>query len=393
MAKKPTREEIIDRILKSGVDAMTNDEYINAKTPMIFYCSQGHKWSAKLGNITHCHQGCPFCSGRMPIIGETDLWTTRPDVALLLLNREDGYKLMAGSGRHVDFKCPNCGAISNHILVNICKRGFSCSVCSDGISYPNKFMASCLEQLKVKYTPEYIIDGASYRYDFYLNDYNTIVEMHGRQHYEEWNKGKLTLADIQNNDVTKKDFAIKNGVDRYISIDSKCSDINYISSRIKISDLNDMFNLSVVDWFKCGFYAAGSLVYKAAELYNSGYDTASIAVKLNVSKSTVYKWLTKATELKLCNWIKDNGFINDKHPIVLLTTKEYFNSISDGGRKYNVPIANIAATCQKKREYAGVHPITGEPLVWRYIEDYNDNYVCDFMSLLNSHVHYRKNAK
>ena len=386
--KRPTKEEIDKRIIESGVDAKTDDVYINAITPMKFYCSKGHIWFAKLGNITHNHQGCPYCSGRRPIVGESDLWTTRPDVAALLLHHEDGYNLTAGSGKYVDFKCPNCGTISNHILSNICKRGCSCSVCSDGISYPNKFMASMLEQLGVNYSPEFIMGGKRYRYDFYLTDHQTIIEMHGRQHYERWDRSNQTLEEIQQNDNEKKYFAINNGVKNYIVIESKCSDINYIATRIKKSTLSMMFDLSKVDWYKCGFYATGSLVHKTASLYNEGYDVEFISNELKVDSTTIYKWLKRATELQLCNWVKNTGFLHDKHPIVLLNTNEQFNSVGDGSKKYHVPIQNIVKTCQRSRSYAGIHPETGEPMVWRYIEDYDESEIIDFVSLLNPHIKY-----
>ena len=71
-----------------------------------------------------------------------------------------------------------------------------------------------------------------------------------------------------------------------------------------------------------------------------------------------------------------------------LYTKEQFDSVSSGGRRYNIPVQNISKTCQKQRAYSGIHPETGEPLVWRYIEDYDENEVIDFMSLLNPHVKY-----
>lgn len=387
MKSSITNEEVrrrVDNVRNLGVDVYFDGVYVNAKTPIEVYCSKGHRWKTKLGNITHNHQGCPFCSGLRPIVGETDLWTTMPSIAALLLNPEHGYELTSGSNKHVDFICPNCGTISNRALNNICKRGFSCPVCSDGISYPNKFMASVLEQLKVDYTPEYIIEGGSYRYDFYLHKYNTVIEMHGRQHYEGFGEAKRqSLEEIQKNDVDKMNFAIDKNVEHYIVVDSKCSDINYISRNIKNSYLSTLFELSDIDWVQCGFYASGSLVYKSAELYNSGYDVKLIAEKLKVSPSSIHHWLNKATELGLCCWIKSSGFLNPTHAVVLLNTHEKFDSISDASRKYNVAVANISKNCQKDRTYAGTHPETGEPMVWRYIEDYNSGETIHFMSLVN----------
>ncbi len=44
-------------------------------------------------------------------------------------------------------------------------------------------------------------------------------------------------------------------------------------------------------------------------------------------------------------------------------------------RNFKNNFQNISKTCQKQRAYSGIHPETGEPLVWRYIEDYDENEV------------------
>lgn len=44
-------------------------------------CSRGHTWSAIVKNRTLLLTGCPYCAGTLPIIGETDLATLRPDIA------------------------------------------------------------------------------------------------------------------------------------------------------------------------------------------------------------------------------------------------------------------------------------------------------------------------
>jgi G:T-mismatch repair DNA endonuclease (very short patch repair protein) len=44
-------------------------------------CERGHEWEAIVKHRTNGH-GCPFCSGRLPILGETDLATLHPKLAL-----------------------------------------------------------------------------------------------------------------------------------------------------------------------------------------------------------------------------------------------------------------------------------------------------------------------
>lgn len=43
-------------------------------------CKRGHEWKAVIKQ-RHRGDGCPYCSGRLPIVGETDLATVYPDIA------------------------------------------------------------------------------------------------------------------------------------------------------------------------------------------------------------------------------------------------------------------------------------------------------------------------
>lgn len=44
-------------------------------------CHRGHRWEARINSRKSADVGCPFCGGRSPIVGETDLATLRPDLA------------------------------------------------------------------------------------------------------------------------------------------------------------------------------------------------------------------------------------------------------------------------------------------------------------------------
>ncbi len=66
-------------------------------------------------------------------------------------------------------------------------------------------------------------------------------------------------------------------------------------------------------------------------------------------------------------------FSGDKHPrakkVRCITTNEVFNTIKEAGEKYNIKnTSNITQCCKGKRKYAGKHPVTGEKLVWEYVE-------------------------
>jgi len=74
-------------------------------------CYKGHEWKASVRNRTKRGDGCPYCSGRYPIIGETDLATTRPDIALSWhpsLNKDlRPTEVSKGSSKKVWWVCDN----------------------------------------------------------------------------------------------------------------------------------------------------------------------------------------------------------------------------------------------------------------------------------------------
>ena len=43
-------------------------------------CEKGHEWAATIKDRQHGN-GCPYCSGRLPVLGKTDLATVYPDIA------------------------------------------------------------------------------------------------------------------------------------------------------------------------------------------------------------------------------------------------------------------------------------------------------------------------
>ena len=377
--RKLSQEKFLDKLYKTTPGVFTNDIYINSKTEIGFYCNKGHRWTNR--PEAQYGLGCPYCSGHRPIIGETDLGTTRPDVAKLLKHPEKAVLYKEYSNQYEEFICPNCGKELNRLINNVSNKGLHCENCGDGLSYPNKFMSNVLTQLGVRYKAEHIIKPGKYKYDFFLLDYNTIIEMHGNQHYEECSLTSRTLAEEQENDRIKYEYAMQNKVDNYVIIDSRKSIMQYIKDNIMSSCLARMFNLSNIDWGKCELFASGTMVTIAADLYNQGFKFNEIMSKLQASKSAVTNWLNKADNIGLITWDKHNGFKDLCKPVILLNTYEIFPSIAMGAKTYNVNKDNLVAVCNHKKTYAGIDPITMEPLVWRFLDDYDVSEVIDFASI------------
>ena len=57
------------------------DVAANSNTSVWWRCSRGHSWFASISNRNLKGQGCPYCSGRLVIPGETSLDVLRPEIA------------------------------------------------------------------------------------------------------------------------------------------------------------------------------------------------------------------------------------------------------------------------------------------------------------------------
>ena len=99
-------------------------------------------------------RGCSCCCGRTVVKGINDISTTAPWMVKFFSNKNDAYKYTCGSNKKIKTKCPDCGNEKYMIINNLFKKGFSCNKCSDGFSYPNKFMFNVLEQLNEEFVSE-----------------------------------------------------------------------------------------------------------------------------------------------------------------------------------------------------------------------------------------------
>ena len=240
--------------------------------------------------------------------GINDIATTHPQYVKYFLNEEESTKYSHGSTKRLFFKCPNCQHVKEMPIQRLIFQGFGCERCSDGISFGEKFIANLLTQLNIDYFPQLSKKQfdwcGKYRYDFYLVKENTIIEVHGQQHYRKSFEtcGGDTLNQVVQNDEIKKKLAEDNGIDNYIIIDVEKSEVDYIIKSIKDSMLNKMFDLSKVDFNKCGKYAIKSLVVSVCELWNEGLNVSQIMSKTKLSRPTICRYLNSGNSLNLCNY-------------------------------------------------------------------------------------------
>lgn len=303
--------------------------------------------------------------------GKTDLWTTAPHVANLLLHPEHGYCLSLESRKKDDFICPYCGTIiENKIVASVSRYGLRCPVCSDGVSYPEKFIANLLRQLDVKYIHDNSFEWSNgKRYDFYIKDLSLIIETHGIQHYSNektFHNRNDSLIKEKTNDIYKKEIAIKNGITNYIELDCRYSDFEYIKNSVINSDICNFLNLSLIDWNKLSVDCLKSNIREVCDLWNSGIKSIKeISERLNIRIGTVADYLKRCAEYGLCDYVADRR----KHIICVDTGKIYANLDEVSKDGFNKSQVSECCNHSSRAKTAGGYN-------WCFLDEYNpDTYV------------------
>ena len=254
-------------------------------------------------NHFYNNRRCSYChKGISEIHWKDSLAYNYPKIAEMIAIKEnnltfdDCYKIACTSGNYY-CKCLDCGSITDKKirLGNIIFQGFSCKICSDGISISEKFMANILKQLDEDFITQLNKSDFSwcgyFRYDFYLPKYNMIIEINGLQHYEDKSKNGSwdNLEQVQWNDLFKYKCA-KNHVDNYIVIDCRYSTLEWMKKNI-IKELGEYFDLSNINWKLAWEESQNSLCIEAWELHKEGLSNKEISKKLKISNGTICRWI------------------------------------------------------------------------------------------------------
>lgn len=264
-----------------------------------------HKEHMVMENNLGHGAGCAVCSKNgfvAPSINS--IHALRPEIEIFLKNKDDAIKYAPKSDQKLECICPDCGKEYIRSCAKISDYGVPCA-CGDGFSYPEKFMFDALRQLKVNFKPQYYLEGSMFRYDFYLLDYNIILEVNGIQHYKQkWERNEVE------NDKKKKDFAFSCGYtdDNYIVLDCRESNIQFIKKSIMNSQLNKLFNCSSIDFIQCAEFASHNLVSEASKLWSSGKNIQEISQEMLLDKHTIISYLKQGNDIGWCIYQVGDGY-------------------------------------------------------------------------------------
>lgn len=311
------------------------------------------------GNIKR-GSGCALCrkSSKIVVKGINDIATISPWMIDYLKDKDDAYKTSYASNKKIDMICVKCGLEKSISPNKLNYYGFSCEFCSNGFSYPEKLIKNVLSQLNIEFVTQLSKTTFKwcdkYRYDFYIPSLNAIIESHGEQHYRDNTNFKTSLKEIQENDKIKEQLAKDNGVEHYIVLDCRKSELQFIKNNLLNSKLNELFDLSIIDWNSVDdFIKSNSLFINIKNDINNNIEVNEIINKYKISKHLYYKIKNKLIDKNLINITEEDSeryrldmLRKSKNvKVICLNNNQIYNSIVDASKKLGIKYKGQITNC------------------------------------------------
>lgn len=258
---------------------------------------------------------CSCCSNHVVAKGINDIATTDSWAIPYFKNVDDAYSYYRGSISKVDMICPICGKeYPNVIISNFFKNTYhlNCPCTGSYRSYGERFVYNLFLQLGIFLTPQYTKNNAdwcgNYKYDYYQETKNCIIEVHGLQHYcdSKYYLFNRTLNEEQINDESKRSLALSNGIHHYVELDFRQSTLEYARSSILSSELPELYSFteSDIDWELCDKDSRSDLEKEVCNTYESDID----CTQMNLSRMygldvmTIRNYLKHGKKLGICSY-------------------------------------------------------------------------------------------
>lgn len=287
--------------------------------------------------------GCAYSSGRKAT-KDNSLWNIE-SVRGNITNVEEAKITTPYSNKKLLFKCSskNCKYNKMTVVSSVVKHGFSCPNCSTGISYPERFMLAVNEYYKLGFDYQ-----KSYKkgiFDFINYTTKVVVEMNGKQHYDNVHVWKESYEKTRLSDNKKREWCKENGY-TLIFINARKSEFEFIKN--SINQCEYLPNIKIEDYDK---------ILEIIESY-SKYDVQDIINSYVINKSTTSEIATDigVSSVTISNILKRNNIKlreGNTRPIKCLDTDITYSSGCEAMRKTGINQRNISSACRGKRKTAG----------------------------------------
>lgn len=404
----PELEEKWDWNVNNKLNIIPNNITNKSCKKVGWTCEKGHKWKAII-NTRAKGTGCPYCSNHKVLVGYNDIPTTAPWMVKYF---QGGYneakKYTKGSGKKVIFVCPECGKLKDKLMsVGLLynSKTIRCG-CNDGKSQGEKMILGLLQQLQTNnnftefnqevgfkwcsfYSP-YKQKQVTGRYDFAIEEYKLIIEVDGGFHRKDNNMNGQTVEESQFIDSEKDRLANENGYEII-----RVSDEGNMKENILRSELNNIFDLSIIDWKECYKFSSSNLLRKVCLYWEDGFTIKEINKLTNIKIRTIEQYIRQGSRMGICaldNKNRANREENLTKSVICLNTNKIFNSIFEAYKWCDIEdIQLIKQNCENKINSAGRHPETNVPLVWRFTEEFNSFNDIEKNKLINNALKFSSN--
>lgn len=213
------RKEIIRRVESKNGDRLLNPEdYINIKTSNLkIKCgSCGETFITSLASICASKGMCKTCAL------ESQRKNSRHKVSeILQIAQERGIEILNpedyidSATTNLQVVCNNCGAVYTTYLYRIIDGQQFCQKCRKALSVGEEKIQVFLNKNDIIYEKEKWYEDCKdikpLPFDFYLPDYNTLIEFDGQHHFEP-TFGEKNLLATQKHDEMKDEYCKKNNI-------------------------------------------------------------------------------------------------------------------------------------------------------------------------------------
>lgn len=335
-------------------------EIYRQKDNVIFKCNKCGSINEKCFNNLRI-AACSYCGVSPKKVNEVNsIRTKAPWMVELLKNKEDADKYTSMSNRKIWWKCPSCGAEKEAAIDCIKRQGIGCSSCSDKNSVPNKLLYWILKQINIEFETEKMFDwGNRTRYDIYLPKEETIIELHGIQHYEERNGfTRRGLQEQQKDDKDKRNLAFEKGIKEYIEINCKKSSYDFLKNNI-IEKLNHIIDFKKIDFDEAYLKSQKSIFIEICKDWTTeNYTIVELGKKYKLTVKSIRESLKRGTVTGICYY---NGKEEMKKKNLSIGIKIEKINRNKSVKKYN-SIKEAAIDCK-----------VGEHIISRYLKNKKDD--------------------
>ena len=229
---KRTPKQYIQECKIKGYDLPIED-YIDNNTKIKHKCKNGHIYEQR-PRVHLQGQGCKYCYGNFKKTPKQHLQECKTKGYDLPI---EDYK---GSRIKIKYECKKGHVYKQRPDTHSGSYPSSCPICNE--SRGEQYILNYLDKNKIKYIPQKkfqdLKDNKKLSYDFYLPDYNILIEYQGKQHYEsiDYFGGENTFKKQQIHDNLKREYAKDNGyklLELKYTLDTQELVDRYLERRIK----------------------------------------------------------------------------------------------------------------------------------------------------------------